>query len=197
MAKVTNIKLVGVGGQGILLATELLSTVLLRADHDVKTSEVHGMAQRGGSVFSDVRFGRKVFSPLIAEGKADILVGFEQIEAARYIDALSKNGVAIVNEQMIVPLAVSAGAVERPQGLMERIRQQIKRVEVLDALGLAKQAGNARTANTVILGALSRHLEITPDAWAEVLRDRLGAKLLRVNLQAFELGRNHMARSAA
>ena len=193
MPGVTNIKLVGVGGQGILLATELLASALLRTGHEVKTSEVHGMAQRGGSVFSDVRFGKRVYSPLIPDGKAHILVGFEQLEAARYIGSLAKGGIAIVNDQIIRPLAVSLGAAELPTDLLERIRKRAGRVEVINALELAKQAGNVRTANTVILGALSRHLEVSSEVWAQVLRDRLGAKLLEVNLRAFEVGRQASA----
>jgi len=187
--RVTNVKLVGVGGQGILLATTLLAEAVLRAGHDVKTSEVHGMAQRGGSVFSDVRFGPRVYSPLIPEGAADILVGFEKLEAARYIGSLKPGGVAVVNDQVILPLAVTRGQAECPPDLAARLRQRAGEVEILDALGLAKQAGSPRAANTVLLGALSRHLDLPPAVWAEALRERLGAKLLEVNLRAFELGR--------
>ena len=189
MDRVTNVKLVGVGGQGILLATTLLAEAVLRAGHDVKTSEVHGMAQRGGSVFSDVRFGPRVYSPLIPEGAADILVGFEKLEAARYIGSLKPGGVAVVNDQVILPLAVTRGQAECPPDLAARLRQRAGEVEILDALGLAKQAGSPRAANTVLLGALSRHLDLPPAVWAEALRERLGAKLLEVNLRAFELGR--------
>jgi len=190
---VTNIRLVGVGGQGTLLATELLAAALLRTGHEVKTSEVHGMAQRGGSVFSDLRFGKRVYSPLIPDGKVHILVGFEELEAVRYIDSLAKGGIAIVNDQIIRPLAVSLGAAELPTDLIERIRKRTARVEVIDALALARQAGNPRTANTVLLGALSRHLEVAPETWVQVLQDRLGAKLLDVNLRAFEIGRQASA----
>jgi indolepyruvate ferredoxin oxidoreductase beta subunit len=189
---VTNIKLVGVGGQGILLATELVSEVALRAGHEVKTSEVHGMAQRGGSVFSDIRYGEHIYSPLIPEGQADILVGFEQLETARYLNSLAPGGIAVVNEQIIPPLGVSLGQASCPGDLLDRIRSRAGKLEVFDAAKLARQAGNVRAANTVILGVLSRYLDFPESLWIEVLRDRLGAKLLQVNLAAFALGRQDL-----
>ena len=197
MARVTNIKLVGVGGQGILLATELLSEALLRAGHDVKTSEVHGMAQRGGSVFSDVRFGPRVYSPLIPDGETHLLVGFEQIEAVRHLGSLARDGIAVVSKQIILPLGVTLGLVARPRDLLGRIRALARKLEIIDAPALARKAGSARAANTVTLGALSRHLEVAPQLWAEVLRERLGARLLEANLRAFELGRSQAVESTA
>jgi indolepyruvate ferredoxin oxidoreductase beta subunit len=190
MDKVTNIKLCGVGGQGILLATELLSMVLLRAGNDVKTSEVHGMAQRGGSVFSDLRFGRKIYSPLIPDGMTDILVGFDMLEAARYAPTLAADGLAIVNDHIIAPLGVSSGQTAMPPDLEARIARWAARVERVDATGIAQQVGNPRTANTALLGALSRHLPVSVESWIEALRERLGAKSLDANRQAFELGRS-------
>ena len=189
MSSITNIRIVGVGGQGILLASSLLSEALLHSGHDVKTTEIHGMAQRGGSVFTDVRFGPRVYSPLIPEGSVDILVALELLEAGRHVGSLREDGTALISKQSIPPLAVALGAADYPDDLIDRIGAVVRAVEVIDALDLARKAGNVRTANTVVLGALSRHLEVSPGVWAEALRARLGARLLEVNLRAFELGR--------
>lgn len=189
MSSITNIRIVGVGGQGILLASSLLSEVLLRLGHDVKTTEIHGMAQRGGSVFTDVRFGPRVYSPLIPEGSVDVLVALELLEAGRHVGSLREEGIALISTQTIPPLAVALGAAEYPDDLIDRIGAVVRAVKVIDALDLARKAGNVRTANTAVLGALSLHLEASPQVWADVLQTRLGARLLEVNLRAFELGR--------
>lgn len=189
MSSITNIRIVGVGGQGILLASSLLSEVLLRLGHDVKTTEIHGMAQRGGSVFTDVRFGPRVYSPLIPEGSVDVLVALELLEAGRHVGSLREEGIALISTQTIPPLAVARGAAEYPDDLIDRIGAVVRAVKVIDALDLARKAGNVRTANTAVLGALSLHLEASPQVWADVLQTRLGARLLEVNLRAFELGR--------
>lgn len=188
--KVTNIRLVGVGGQGILVASELLCDVLLTSGYDVKKSEVHGMAQRGGTVNSDVRFGQIVYSPTIPDGEADILLAFEKMEALRSILSLKAGGVAIVSEQRILPTAVAIGKVEYPSDIAERLRERAGEVLAVDALGMAIQAGSKRSANICLLGALSGFLEVDESLWEGAIRDRFRHKGLEANLKAFALGRS-------
>jgi indolepyruvate ferredoxin oxidoreductase beta subunit len=185
-SNVTNVFIAGVGGQGILLASEILSAVALSHGLDVKKSEVHGMAQRGGSVVSHVRFGDKVYSPVIAEREADLLVSFEKMEALRWIHYLAAEGTVIVNDQEIVP----SGLEEYPEGLGDEIRSRVPDALFLNALGLAKEAGNARAVNTVMLGAFSNYLDFPEEDWRRAIEGRVPKKTVDVNLKAFELGRD-------
>jgi indolepyruvate ferredoxin oxidoreductase beta subunit len=189
--KVTNVFIAGVGGQGILLASEILSEVALSHGLDVKKSEVHGMAQRGGSVVSHVRFGRKVHSPVIAEGEADLLVSFEKMEALRWIHYLAPGGTVVVNDQEIVP----SGLEEYPPGLGDQIRARVPDSIFVDALRLAEEAGHARAVNTVMLGAFSDYLDFPEDDWKGAIQARVPKRTVEVNLKAFELGRNATKRS--
>jgi len=186
--KTVNIRLVGVGGQGILVAGEVLCDVLLASGWDVKKSEVHGMSQRGGSVNSDIRFGTKVYSPLIPDGKVDFLVAFEQMEALRYSPGLGEGATLIVNVQKIQPSTVASGAAKYPDGILSLLASYTPNVLALNAEALARQAGSIRSVNIVLLGALSRFLDIAPEAWDKALRDRLSGKGLEANLEAFRLG---------
>ncbi len=188
MSKVSNILIAGVGGQGILLASEVLSEVLMNQGFDVKKSEIHGMSQRGGSVISHVRYGERVYAPIIPEGEADLLFGFELLETARYLPMLRKGGTVLSNNLRIFPPEVLLGKQPYPEGLEEAIAAQVDRFSVVDGLGLAQKAGDGRTVNTVLLGALSRQLPYEKDCWLEVLKKRVPAKALEANLEAFDLG---------
>jgi indolepyruvate ferredoxin oxidoreductase beta subunit len=183
--KTTNVFIAGVGGQGILLASEILSDLALSQGLDVKKSEVHGMAQRGGSVVSHVRFGEKVYSPVIGEGEADLLVSFEKMEALRWVHYLGPEGNVVVNDQEIVP----SGMERYPEGIGDELSKRAPDAHLLDALALAKVAGNARAVNTVMLGAFSNYLDFTEDAWKATIEGRVPPKTVEVNLRAFALGR--------
>jgi len=187
--RVQNILMVGVGGQGVILASEIISEVMMRAGHDVKKSEVHGMAQRGGSVSSHVRFGTKVYSPLIKKGDADVLFSFELLESVRYLDFLRSDALLIVNNQKVLPPSVTLGADTYPEQLPELLRERFSRVEIVNALDIAKQAGNARALNVAFLGALSRHFAVDENLWKDVISSMLPLKLVEVNIKAFMLGR--------
>lgn len=189
MAKVTNILLAGVGGQGILLASEVLSEVLMLAGYDVKKNEIHGMSQRGGSVTSHVRFGEKVNSPIIPEGEADVLFGFELLETCRYLPLLRANGRVLVNRLQIMPPSVATGIDRYPEQLEEQIAAEVPGTVAIDGLELAIKAGNPRTVNTVLLGALSTMLEVDVQLWRQALEKMVPQKFLAENLKAFELGR--------
>ena len=185
-----NIMIVGVGGQGTLLASKLLGKLLLGAGYDVKVSEVHGMSQRGGSVVTYVRFGEKVYSPVIDLGEADYIVAFEQLEAARWLPYLKEGGVIVTNTQKMAPLPVITGAAQYPEKLIEKLRAAGARVEALDALALAEQAGSSKAVNIVLLGALSRLFpDLAEEAWQAALEAVVPQKLLEVNRRAFALGR--------
>ena len=188
--RVQNILMVGVGGQGVILASEIISEVMMRAGHDVKKSEVHGMAQRGGSVSSHVRFGPKVYSPLIKKGDADVLFSFELLESVRYLDFLRSDALLIVNNQKVLPPSVTLGADTYPEHLPELLRERFSRVDIVDALDIAKQAGNARALNVAFLGALSKHFGVDENLWKDVISSMLPLKLVDVNIKAFMLGRN-------
>ncbi|MFO7766041.1 MAG: indolepyruvate oxidoreductase subunit beta [Pelovirga sp.] len=185
----TNILLAGVGGQGILLASEVLSEVCLMAGLDVKKNEIHGMSQRGGSVVSHVRYGNKVYSSIIPEGEVDILFSFELMETCRYLPLLRKDGRVVVNEWRIAPPSVALGKQAYPDRLVERIQHQFPQTTVVDGLTLALDTGNAKTVNTVLLGALSTMLDFEYDLWLTALHKMVPEKLLDVNLRAFEAGR--------
>jgi indolepyruvate ferredoxin oxidoreductase beta subunit len=186
---ITNILLVGVGGQGILLASEILSEAFMLAGFDVKKSEIHGMSQRGGSVVSHVRFGTEVFSPVVPEGEGDILFGFELLETYRYLSLLKPGASVIANDYKIAPPAVLLGQAVYPKSLPEKIQQKYPDFLLVDGQGLAMQAGDLRAANTVMLGAVSRRLQITEDVWLQALEKMVPEKALAMNLKAFAMGR--------
>ena len=184
-----NIMIVGVGGQGTLLASKVLGRMLLSQGYDVKVSEVHGMSQRGGSVVTYVRYGSKVYSPVIDKGEADIILSFELLEAARWVEFLRPEGVIITNSQQINPIPVIMGAAEYPQSLAEKIRAAGLRIEAIDALSLAREAGTPRAVNLVLMGMLSRRFDFPEQGWMEVIEKTVPAKFLDINRQAFLLGR--------
>ena len=189
MSAVTNVLLAGVGGQGVLLGSEVLAEVAAIAGFEVKKSEVHGMAQRGGSVVSHLRFGAEVFSPLISRGAADYLVSFERLETLRYLDFLHAGSVVLVNNQQIVPLPVAVGKAVYPVDIDARLLATGVRSCFVEGHAIALAAGNAKAVNAVILGALSAIMSFAPALWEEALRHQLPARLLDLNLRAFALGR--------
>jgi len=193
-AKVTNILIVGVGGQGVILASDIIAAVMMRAGHDVKKSEVHGMAQRGGSVTSHVRFGPKVYSPIIRKGEVDILFSFEQLETLRYLDFLGETSVILVNNQKILPPSVTMGKDVYPADIPERLRERYPRFTLVNALDAARDAGSIKAVNTALIGALSNCFSIEDRLWQEVIASMLPAALIELNLKAFTLGRkrHHM-----
>ncbi len=186
-----NVMIVGVGGQGSLLASKLLGALLVAEGYDVKVSEVHGMSQRGGSVVTYVRFGDNVYSPVIAKGEADYIISFEKIEAARYAANLKKDGKIIVNSQMIDPMPVITGAAEYPEAVLEELKSKGVFVDEIDALSLAQQAGNAKSVNIVLMGRLAKYFHIEKEKWIEAIKNTVKPQFVEVNLKAFELGYNH------
>ena len=185
-----NIHFCGVGGQGILLASELTAHALLAAGFDAKKSEVHGMAQRGGSVEAHLRFGTaKVYSPLIEPGAVDIMLAFEMMEAVRYLPLLNKQSTVIVNTQKIAPPAVATGKMTYPDQCLEALTSQGIAVVPVDAFAIARKVGNLKAVNVALVGVLSRYLPMDEAIWLEVIKKRLPAKILEVNLQAFQEGR--------
>jgi len=188
MNQVKNILMAGVGGQGILLASEVLSEAMMLAGFDVKKNEVHGMSQRGGSVVSHVRWGEKVYSPIIPEGEVDILFSFELLETRRYLPLLRKDGRILVNNLKIAPPAVALGKMKYPADLIAGLKEEFPATTVVDGLDLALEVGNAKTVNTVLLGALSNILDLEQDIWLAALGKMIPERLLEINLKAFELG---------
>ena len=190
MADTKNIMIVGVGGQGSLLASKLLGYLLLTEGYDVKVSEVHGMSQRGGSVVTYVRFGDKVYSPIIDRGQADVIVSFEKLEAARYLEYLKPEGTILTNTQEMDPMPVITGAAKYPERLIERMQEAGAKVDAMDCLALAEEAGSAKAVNIALMGRLSRYFDqITEEAWLEALAASVPAKFLELNRKAFSLGR--------
>ncbi|MGQ9630826.1 MAG: indolepyruvate oxidoreductase subunit beta [bacterium] len=185
---VIDILIAGVGGQGVLLASEVISRAAMMEGFDVKKSEVHGMSQRGGSVTSHVRFGPKVFSPLIPAGEADILLAFEKLEALRWLDFLREDGLVIVNDQEIPPLPVVSGMAEYPKDIIGSLRGRRGRVMVVEGAKIALRAGNLRVVNSALLGALAVVLPIDIGRFEEALRNCVSPKFLQVNLDAFRMG---------
>ena len=185
-----NIMIVGVGGQGSLLASKLLGHLLLSQGYDVKVSEVHGMSQRGGSVVTYVRYGDKVFSPVIDKGEADYIVSFELLEAARWLSFLKKDGQIVTNTQQIDPMPVITGAAEYPEDLVEKLKASGAKVDALDCLSLAEEAGSSKAVNIVLLGRLSHYFDLPEEAWMKSLEANVPAKFLEMNKKAFELGKN-------
>ena len=186
---VKSILLAGVGGQGILRASDTLCLAFMASGLDVKKSEVHGMAQRGGCVTSHVRYGQKVYSPIAKKGDVDILVSFEKLEALRYLDYLKPQATIIINEEEIYPPSVNFGDAKYPENIYDRVSLHFKTVKMINALDLARKAGNIRAVNTVLLGVLSTFLDLKSDLWEEVLQKAFPSKSLEANLKAFNLGK--------
>lgn len=184
-----NIMIVGVGGQGSLLASKLLGYLLLEQGYDVKVSEVHGMSQRGGSVVTYVRFGDRVASPVIDRGEADYIVSFELLEAARWVPYLKKDGQIVTNIQQIDPMPVIIGAAEYPENLVEKIKASGAKVDAMDCLALAEQAGSPKAVNLVLLGRLSHYFDLPEEAWMKAIEANVPPKFLEMNKKAFELGK--------
>ena len=185
-----NIMIVGVGGQGSLLASKLLGKIFLDNDYDVKVSEVHGMSQRGGSVLTYVRVGEKVYSPIIDEGEADYVISFEILEAARAMDYLKPTGKIITNIQEINPMPVVAGKAEYPKDLAKRIADSGIDIDAFDALKFAEEAGSPKAVNLVLMGRLSKHFDFTEEEWIKTIEKSVPPKFLEMNKKAFYLGRN-------
>ena len=186
---VKSILLAGVGGQGILRASDILCLAFMASGLDVKKSEVHGMAQRGGCVTSHVRYGQKVYSPIAKKGDVDILVSFEKLEALRYLDYLKPQATIIINEEEIYPPSVNFGDAKYPENIYDRVSRHFKTVKMINALDLARKAGNIRAVNTVLLGVLSTFLDLKSDLWEKVLQEAFPSKSLKANLNAFNLGK--------
>ncbi len=185
-----SIMIVGVGGQGSLLASKLLGRLLLTKGYDIKVSEVHGMSQRGGSVVTYVRFGDKVYSPVIDKGQADYIVSFELLEAARWTEYLKPGGRIVTNTQQINPMPVITGAAEYPEGLADQMRAAGIDVDAFDALSLAEQAGSTKAVNIVLMGHLSNYFaDFSEEEWRTALEQSVPAKFLALNQKAFTLGR--------
>lgn len=189
MDKQGNILFTGVGGQGILLASEITALSLLSAGFDAKKSEVHGMAQRGGSVTAQLRYGKKVYSPLIEPGCADIMVSFEMMEAARYMPYLHRGSKVVVNTQKILPPAVATGQTTYPENVLDVLAANDIDVVQVDALDIAQEVGEVRTVNIVMVGAMSAFLPIDPSGCIDVIEKRVPERFREVNLQAFSAGR--------
>lgn len=192
MNNIKSILLVGVGGQGTILVSKLLTQGLITAGYDVKMSEVHGMAQRGGSVSTQVRYGAKVFSPIIGLGQADVLVAFEQMEALRYATFIKPDGFVIINEHRIIPMPVAAGQAEYPNGAVEAMAANFRSVSV-DAHKKAEEAGNIKSMNVVLLGTLIKVLKLEEIDWDEILQKTLPKKVVDVNIKALHSGLTYIA----
>ena len=185
-----NIMIVGVGGQGTLLASRILGNAILSLGYDVKVSEVHGMSQRGGSVVTYVKYGEKVYSPVIDKGEADIILAFEQLEALRALPYLKMGGKMIANTQKINPMPVITGAAKYPEGIMETLADKVD-LTALDALSIAKEAGNTKAVNVVLMGVMASNTNIPYETWVNAVRECVPAKFLEVNLRAFDAGYNY------
>lgn len=185
-----NIMIVGVGGQGSLLASKMLGHVVMQAGYDVKVSEVHGMSQRGGSVVTYVKYSdEKVWSPVINEGEADIIISFELLEAARWVGFLKKGGTLVVNDQKIAPMPVIMGAAQYPEEIAEKLRAIGVNLKLFDALHLAEQAGSAKATNVVLMGAVANAMDFSEEMWQKALEECVPPKFLELNRKAFALGR--------
>lgn len=188
MNKVTSVIIVGVGGQGTLLASRILGYAVMKQGYDVKVSEVHGMSQRGGSVITYVRFGDKVYSPVIDTGEADMILAFEQLETARYLPFLKAGGDVVTNTQRIDPMPVITGAAVYPEGLLEAVKEKNVQLKAVDALALAKEAGSVKAVNVVLIGAMAKRTGISREIWLDALENYVPKKFIEMNKRAFELG---------
>ena len=185
---VKSIMIVGVGGQGTLLASRIIGNTLIDCGYDVKVSEVHGMSQRGGSVVTYVRYGDEVHSPVVEKGEADIILAFEELEALRWISFLKPGGKMVINTQQIDPMPVITGAAKYPEHILDTIQKSGVSFDAIDALELAEQAGSSKAVNVVLLGLLAKHSEIDQEIWLKSLKNPVPPKFLDMNLKAFELG---------
>ena len=185
-----NIMIVGVGGQGSLLASKLMGCVLMIEGYDAKVSEVHGMSQRGGAVVTYIRYGDKVYSPIVDEGQAELIVSFELLEAARWLGYLAPDGQIVTNIQQIDPIPVITGAAKYPEELVEKIKAEGVKVDAIDALSLSLDAGSAKTVNIVMMGRLSKYFPFSKETWIKALEETVPPKFLDLNLRAFEAGVN-------
>jgi len=187
---ITNIMIVGVGGQGSLLASRILGNTAQKLNYDVKVSEVHGMSQRGGSVVTYVKYGEKIYSPVICKGEADIIIAFEQLEALRWLPYLKKGGIIITSTHKINPAPVITGAMEYPNEILKTIKDMGIKIIDIDAFSLARQAGTDKASNVVLIGVLAKYMgaSVDKDIYIEALRDSINPKLFDVNLAAFNLG---------
>ena len=185
-----NVMIVGVGGQGSLLASKLLGQLLLAEGYDVKVSEVHGMSQRGGSVVTYVRYGDHVASPIIDKGEADYIVSFEPLEAARWLPYLRRGGQIVTNTQQIDPMPVIIGAMTYPEDIVDQMKATGAKVDALDCLSLAKQAGSSKAVNIVLMGRLSHYFDMPEESWQKAMETIVPSKFLEMNRKAFDLGRN-------
>ncbi len=188
MSQTKNILLSGVGGQGIILASKILATGLMNHGYDVKMSEVHGMAQRGGSVTTQVRFGEKVYSPIIGKGQADILISFEEMETAKWMEFVKPEGTVIINAFRIPSAPILMGSVDYPNGVVEEVRTKVKNTQVFDAAKLAEELGNMKTINVILVGALIKGLGLADIDWEAVIRSLVKEKFVELNLKAFKMG---------
>lgn len=184
-----NIMIVGVGGQGTLLASRILGGAAIKKGYDVKVSEVHGMSQRGGSVVTYVKFGDKVYSPVIDKGEADLVLAFELLEAYRALPFVKKGGKLLVNRQRMNPMPVITGAMSYPENIEEKLKAKAE-ITVVDALPLAEEAGTIKAVNVVLIGLLAKSMDIEKEVWIEVIKECVPKKFLDMNLKAFELGYN-------
>ena len=185
-----NIIIVGVGGQGSLLASKLMGQALLTEGYDAKVSEVHGMSQRGGAVVTYVRYGDKVYSPIVDVGQAELIVSFELLEAARWLDHLAPDGQVVTNTQQIDPIPVIMGAVDYPENIVEKMKSAGVKVDAIDALTLAEQAGSSKAVNIVMMGRLSKYFPFSMDTWMKALDVTIPARFLELNRRAFQAGVN-------
>ena len=188
----TNILVAGVGGQGVILASDIMSEVFMEAGYDVKKSEVHGMAMRGGIVTSHFRFGKKVYSPLIKQGQVDILFAFEQLEGLRWINHLKADGKIVMNDHKVNPPAVNLGEMEYPKGIPEKIKSKFKGFHLVKGTEMALQLGDVRAANVVLLGAISKFFEVNEELWLKTILNYLPLKVHELNRKAFSAGRDQI-----
>lgn len=185
--KTKNIMIVGVGGQGTLLTSRILGGIMLDAGYDVKLSEVHGMAQRGGSVVTFVRYGDAVAEPIVEEGQADVLISFERLEALRYAHFLKKDGAIVVNDQCIEPITVVTGAAEYPENIIEDLSKKYN-VYTIDAMSEAKKLGNSKVFNIIVLGLAAQHMDFSKEDWLKVIEKTVPPKTIEINQKAFLVG---------
>ena len=185
----TNILLSGVGGQGIILASTIISMAAMQSGHDVKNNEVHGMAQRGGSVVCQIRFGKKVYSPLIKKESADFLIALEKVEALRFADYLKENGIALVNNFKISPITILTGQTQYPPNIDEILRATFPKLHIVDGIKLAQNLGDVRTSNVIVIGLLSNYLPFKKEIWIDVIKKSVKEKFHNINIKAFEIGR--------
>ena len=190
MMETRNIVIVGVGGQGSLLACNLMGRALMIEGYDAKVSEVHGMSQRGGAVVTYVRYGKKVYSPIVDKGQAELLVSFELLEAARWLELLAPGGTVVTNTQQINPVPVIMGAAKYPENLTKKFEETGVKVDAVEALALAEEAGSSKTVNIVMMGRLAKYFPFEKKTWDQALEECVPPKFLEMNRKAFELGFN-------